>query len=286
MIQYKQLLKKILDNGEISNDRTGVGTLSLFGEQVKYDLREGFPLTTIRPTSLKIAFWELMMMLNGQTDTTFLRDRGIHIWDGNTNKDFQVNKAGLHDLKEWDMGLLYGKQLRNFNSSVTESCPDISDQLVYIIQQLIEDPNTRRAIYTHYNPAEVYCGVMFPCHMSGNFRRYGDNLDLQVYIRSNDMIYGHPYNVAYYALFLTFIARLIGCMPRVLTIQIGDAHIYNNQIEMAQEMVTRIPKELPKLKVLKSINTLHDILEMDFENLKLENYNPWPDFKNKPKMAA
>lgn len=278
MKQYLELVKDILENGEDREDRTGVGTLSVFGRQMRFNLQEGFPILTTRKTSIRIAFEELMFMLNGKTQTKELEEKNIKIWTGNTSKAFQES-VGLGHLDEGDMGKLYGYQLRNFNSQGV-------DQLKNLVEGLKNDPYSRRHVMTYLNPAQVKEGVLWPCHILYQCYVSKNKLSSSFYMRSSDFFFGAPYNLAYYALMTHLLAELLGYDVGDLVYQAGDVHLYKNQIDLAKEQLKRIPRELPKLNVKKKISTLDDLLSMEFSDIELIGYDPYPDFKNKPPMAV
>lgn len=290
MREYIYLLNDIINTNSEKEDRTGVGNISIVGAQMRTDLREGFPALLTRRVAPRIAFEELMFMLNGKTQTKELEEKKINIWKGNTNKEFQES-VGLGHLEEGDFGRMYGAQLRNFHGIIDDKCPVAIDQLYYMLDTLAKDRYSRRIISTHYNPAEAKEGVLFPCHIMTQFIVTEENkLNCVYWMRSSDTIYGLPYNHMYYAFLTHMIAEFLGFQVGDLVYQAGDAHIYNNQIPMAKQIIYSrsvdtigIPR--PTLKLKKPIKKVFDLLNYKWEDVIIEDYNPLPDFKNKPPMA-
>lgn len=272
-IGYLNLLEKILKTGVQQNDRTGVGTLSLFGEQLKFDLKEGFPLLTTKQMAWRAIQEELFFFLAGKTDTKELEAKKVSIWRAHTSSEF-LSKRGL-PYKEGDMGPMYGYQWRNFD--------DIGlDQLNRMIEELRRDPYSRRLLMTTYNPKQADLGVLYPCHglvVQLFCREDSDGkflLSMLMYQRSADAFLGLPFNIASYSALLHLIARHAGMKVDTLTISLGNVHIYKNHISQVSEQLTRAPLVAPKLEVTKDIldwNTL------DISYLKLWGYFYYPQIK-------
>jgi len=260
--QYMQGLVKILDEGyEEPNDRTGVGRKKTSHVSIEHDMSVNFPALTLRSIPPRIAFEELAMMLQGETQTKVLEEKGIKIWKGNTTKDFQKSVGLDHKLSEGDMGKLYGYQLRAFD--------DRFDQLEMVFNSLRDSPGSSRHIVSYYNPNQTDEGVLYPCHIFFQFIPMGDKLDLMFYMRSNDYILGLPTNMAFYGFLLLIMAKATGYYPGKLTYVGGDVHIYLNHINAAYELLDRwkwmydIPH--PKVDVDVDINNIHDFSKLDYE---------------------
>ena len=291
MKNYIDLLKDILDNGFTKEDRTGVGSRSVWGRTLRWDLSEGFPIITTRKVSFRIAFEETMFFLRGGRDTKELEEKNIFIWTGNTTREFLDNR-GLDWLDEGDMGYGYGHQWRNFGGFDVKDGPEGwyyngVDQLKEMLENIKKDPYSRRHIITAWNPQQLYGTALPPCHILQQYQvRPDDKLNSSFLLRSNDVPYGLPYNIMGYALLNVLFAKLLGYEPGELVYQGNDAHIYLNQIDMVKEQIKREPKPLPKLVIKKDLNTLDDLLSLEYSDVELVGYDPYPDFKNKPDMAV
>lgn len=267
---YHDLLRRILEEGEKRTDRTGVGTISLFGDlQYRVDLREGFPLLTTKKLHWKSIVEELLWMLSGSTNNNDLRAKGVTIWD------------------EWspsngDLGKIYGHQWRHWNGRYDD--PDClhyveTDQISNLIRDIKNTPSSRRLIVTAWNPEDIENKeVSLPaCHTIWQvFISTEGWIDLKLYQRSCDTLIGLPYNLASYSLLLSMIAQVTGYKPRYFYHTFGDAHIYLNHMEQVKEQLSREPRALPKL-VLNS--DVKDIFNFRYEDCKIEKYNPWPAIK-------
>lgn len=227
MESYHNLLKKVLEKGVRQADRTGVGTISIFGEQLRFDLQDGFPLVTTRFISWRIVATELTWFIRGDTNTKYLNDRGVHIW--NAWADAKGN-----------LGPIYGRQWRNFGGV---------DQLANVYNNLKQNPFSRRHIISAWNVPELPQMALEPCHCFMQFNVSGVTLDLQIYIRSNDLFIGAPHNIAEYALLCHLMAKWTGLVPGTLVYTIGNAHIYNNHLEQVETLLARTPYPLPKLQL-------------------------------------
>ncbi len=285
MYQYADLLHKIIKEGEISTDRTGVGKRSIFGHQMTFDLRDGFPLLGLRQIPLRLVFEELMWFLSGSTDVRDLQAKGVHFWDQWEDKE---------DLAEgWDLGPIYGRQWRRWGSRGL-----MFDQIYKLVDGLACNPHSRRHIVTAWDPLDVRYQVQChkappPCHIL--FQSYvspDGHLDLQLYQRSADVVVGVPFNIASYALLLMLLAHEVGLKPRRFIHTLGDAHIYeyHEHKAAAEEMLARYRKNmqegtrltLPTLRFLEEMEG--SVLRADFkwEDLHLEGYHPHPAIKDLP----
>jgi len=279
MKTYLESLQHILDNGETRTDRTGVGTLSVFGIQQRYDLSKSFPAVTTKKLAFKACLSELLWFIEGSTDERRLAEilHGTRdsekktIWTANS-KDFGSN----------DLGPVYGKQWRQWetNRSVTfkdETVPLVIDQLQELIESIKTNPTSRRHILTAWNPGEIDQMALPPCHCFAQFYVSSDNkLSCQIYQRSCDMFLGVPFNIASYSLLTHMIAQVCGLEVGDLVHVLGDAHIYLNHLEQVKEQLQREPLPAPTLWINPNINNIDDFAMDDF---KLENYNPMESIK-------
>lgn len=284
MRQYLELLQDILDNGQENDDRTGVGTLSVFGRMLKFDLLKGFPLVTTRKTHLRIAFEETMFFLRGQTDTKILEDKNIKIWKGNSSREF-LDKHG-YDWPEGEIGPgSYGALWRKFPKGNGNG---YIDQIKDLLEGLKNNPKSRRHIVSAWHPDWSLNNAALPeCHILQQYYVTNDEkLNNLIYLRSGDLSFGTPYNISGYSLLNKIFANYLGLKSGELTIMYGDVHIYKNQIDMVTKQLKRIPRELPKLIINKELNTFDDMLNLQYIDLELSGYDPYPDFKDKPKMAV
>lgn len=279
---YLDTMRQILESGNDNDDRTGVGTRSIFGAQLKFDMKDGFPLLTTRRISLKIAFEEMMWFLRGQTDSKILENKKINIWRGNSTREF-LDSRGLHHLPEGDIGAGYGHQLRNFNGTTVR--PGY-DQLAAIIRDVQKNPSSRRHFVSYWNPQQVLTeAALPPCHVSWALQVAAGRLNLSFQMRSNDFYLGNPTNVAGYGFLLHALAALFDLQPGVLVFQGSDVHLYNNQLDNARLQVERTPLPLPRLQIVPKISSLDDLLSLEFSDLVLSDYRHHPDLP-KVQMAV
>ena len=256
MQQYLSLLKRILDEGATKTDRTGTGTKSVFGHQMRFDLSEGFPLLTTKKLHLKSIIYELLWFLRGDTNVKYLQEHGVRIWN------------------EWadengDLGPVYGHQWRSW--------PDYKggtiDQIQNVLDLIKHHPESRRMMVTAWNPAEVEEMALPPCHCLFQFYVADGRLSLQLYQRSADTFLGVPFNIASYALLLQMMAQVTGLQPGEFIHTTGDTHLYLNHLEQAQLQLTRTPRKLPRMKINPNVK---DLFSFRYEDFELEDYDPWP----------
>ncbi len=259
MQQYLDLLKLILDTGTPKEDRTGTGTLSVFGHQMRFDLAAGFPLLTTKKLHVKSIVHELIWFLQGDTNIKYLKDNGVSIWD------------------EWadergDLGPVYGHQWRSWPT------PDggTIDQIAEVQQAIRRTPDSRRLIVTAWNPADVPKMALPPCHLLIQFYVANGRLSCQMYQRSADVFLGVPFNIASYALLTAMMAEATGLKPGEFVHTLGDAHLYRNHLDQARLQLTRTPRPLPRLKLAEGIT---DIRDFRFEHVAIEGYDPHPHIK-------
>jgi dihydrofolate reductase/thymidylate synthase len=267
--QYLQLCKNILLNGEEKNGRNGK-IKSIFGSNIEFNLQDGFPLLTTKKMFLRGIIEELLFFIRGETNSKLLENKKINIWKGNTSKEF-LNKLGLNYL-EGEMGPMYGYQWRSFNGDYPNK--NGFDQLKFLIDEIKINPQSRRLIMTDFNPLQAQLGVLYPCHsLIIHFNVVENFIDCIMYQRSADTFLGLPFNIASTSLLLILIAKLVNKIPRKVLLSIGDTHIYEEHYKVMEEQLLREPFELPKLEIIKEINTLEDIEKLSFEDFQLINYN-------------
>lgn len=256
MKQYLDLLQRILDEGVIKGDRTGTGTKSIFGHQMRFNLEEGFPLITTKKLHLKSIIHELLWFLNGDTNVHYLQENGVRIWNEWANED-------------GDLGHIYGYQWRSW--------PDYNgghiDQIKEVVRQLKEDPNSRRIIVSAWNVADLDKMNLPPCHLLFQFYVADGRLSLQLYQRSADTFLGVPFNIASYALLLQMMAQVTGLKAGDFVHTTGDTHLYLDHLEQARLQLTREPRPLPRMIINPEVKSIFDFKYDDFQ---LEGYNPWP----------
>lgn len=259
MQPYLDLLQRLLDDGVAKDDRTGTGTLSLFGHQMRFDLSEGFPLVTTKKVHTRSIFGELLWFLRGDTNVKWLHDRGISIWDEWADAD-------------GDLGPIYGYQWRSWPT------PDGRhvDQVAQVIEQIRTDPDSRRHIISAWNVADVPDMALPPCHTLIQFYVAGGRLSCQLYQRSGDVFLGVPFNIASYALLTHMVAQVTGLEVGDFVHTIGDAHLYSNHVDQARLQLTRDPRPLPTLTLDPSVTTIDGF---DLEHITLESYDPHPAIK-------
>lgn len=259
MRQYLELMQHIIDHGHIKSDRTGTGTLSIFGYQMRFNLSEGFPLVTTKKCHLKSIIYELLWFLRGDTNIRYLNEHGVTIW----NEWADING---------DLGPIYGHQWRSWG---TADKRDI-DQIQLIIEQIKKTPDSRRIIVSAWNVGELEKMKLAPCHALFQFYVVDGRLSCQLYQRSADVFLGVPFNIASYALLTLMIAQVCNLQPGDFVHTLGDAHLYRNHLEQAREQLMREPRSLPTMTLNPD---RRNILEFDFDDFVLQNYHPHPVIK-------
>lgn len=259
MQNYLDLLQHILDNGTDKTDRTGTGTRSVFGYQLRYDLSKGFPLVTTKKVHLKSIIYELLWFLKGETNIKYLKDNGVSIWD-----EWADEKG--------DLGPVYGAQWRSWHGADGK----VVDQITEVIDQIKKNPDSRRLIVSAWNVAEIPNMALAPCHALFQFYVADGKLSLQLYQRSADVFLGVPFNIASYALLLMMVAQVCDLEVGDYVHSFGDVHIYNNHFEQVNRQLSRETRPLPTMKLNPEVKNIFDF---DFEDFTLENYDPHPGIK-------
>lgn len=259
MRQYLDLLQHILDEGVSKGDRTGTGTLSVFGYQMRFDLQEGFPLLTTKKLHLKSIVYELLWFLKGDTNVKYLQDNGVRIW----------NEWAAED---GSLGPVYGKQW------VSWEAPDGKkiNQIRQAVDTIKNNPDSRRILVNAWNPGELDQMALTPCHALFQFYVAEGKLSCQLYQRSADVFLGVPFNIASYALLTLMMAQVCDLLPGTFVHTFGDVHLYNNHVEQARLQLTREPRPLPTMVINPEVK---DIFDFVYEDFRLEGYDPWPHIK-------
>ncbi|KCV72414.1 thymidylate synthase [Fonticula alba] len=276
--QYLDLVQRAIEYGESRNDRTGVGTLALFGCSARYSLRDSFPLLTTKRVFWRGVAEELFWFLGARTDGKELSAKGIHIWDGNGSREF-LDSRGLHHRREGDLGPIYGFQWRHFGAEYKDADTDYTgkgvDQIAQIIETIKTNPTDRRILFSAWNPAAIPEMALPPCHLMAQFyvNIERGELSCQFYQRSCDLGLGVPFNIASYALLTCLIAHCTGLRPGELIHIMGDTHVYKNHVDALKEQLKREPRPFPQLKIN---TTTTDINAITFEDLEIIGYNPHP----------
>ena len=259
MYQYLNLLKEVLENGKEKFDRTGIGTKSIFGSQMKFNLNDGFPILTTKKLHFKSIVYELLWFLKGDTNISYLNENGVSIWNEWADKN-------------GDLGPVYGKQWRSWETSDGRTIDQISD----VINQIRKDSNSRRLIVSAWNPSDIKNMALPPCHCLFQFYVIENKLSCKLYQRSADVFLGVPFNIASYALLTIMIARICKLDVGEFIRSFGDVHLYLNHLDQAKEQLLRKPMNLPKLNI---INAPESIFDFKYENFELVNYNSAPNIK-------
>lgn len=259
MQAYHNLLDHVLTHGSTKMDRTGTGTFSVFGYQMRYDLSEGFPLVTTKKLHIKSIIYELLWFLQGNTNIKYLNDHGVSIWN------------------EWadeqgDLGPVYGKQWRAWPVAGGETV----DQITQLVTEIKQNPNSRRLLVNAWNVGELEKMALPPCHCLFQFYVADKKLSCQLYQRSADIFLGVPFNIASYALLTHMIAKVCNLAVGDFIHTLGDAHLYSNHVEQAKEQLTRTPRPLPQLVINRDVKSIFDF---DFNDFEIKNYNPHPHIK-------
>ncbi len=277
MRQYLGLLREVLETGAQRDDRTGTGTRSLFGRQVRYDLADGFPLLTTKKLHLKSIIHELLWFLSGDTRVEPLQERGVRIW----NEWATEEQCARFGRGAGDLGPVYGHQWRNFGATRNEDGTyqrDGVDQITELVEQIKTNPWSRRLIVSGWNPTEADKVALPPCHTLFQFQvdPAGKRLSCQLYQRSADIFLGVPFNIASYSLLLMMIAQVCELEAGEFIHTFGDLHLYNNHVEQAQEQLSREPRSLPTMRINPEVL---DIFAFQYEDFTLEGYDPAPHIK-------
>lgn len=259
MQPYLNLLQRILDEGIEKTDRTGTGTKSIFGHQMRFNLEDGFPLLTTKKLHLKSIIYELLWFLKGDTNIKYLKEHGVRIWDEWADEDGNLGPVYGHQWRSWP----------DYNGGTI-------DQIQNVINLIKHHPDNRRMMVTAWNPAEIEQMALPPCHCLFQFYVADGRLSLQLYQRSADTFLGVPFNIASYALLLQMMAQVTGLKVGEFIHTTGDTHLYLNHLEQAKLQLTRTPRTLPQMKLNPDVKSLFDFQYEDFE---LQNYNPWPHIK-------
>lgn len=276
-MQYLELLKECLEYGNYKSDRTGTGTYGVFGRQMRFDLSDGhIPLLTTKKVFWKGVALELLWFLSGRTDSRILEDNGVNIWKGNTTREF-LDSRELYDVPEGDIGTGYGYQWRNWGGDYEKHLHTGEktgvDQIRILLNDLKENPNSRRHILSAWNVSQLDTMALPPCHLMAQFSvdQNTNTLSCLMYQRSCDMFLGVPFNIASYSLLTILMAHYTGYKPGEFVWTGGDVHLYSNHTEQAKMQIARTPTEFPKLEL---VNMPHDIELVKLDNLKLVGYNP------------
>ncbi len=257
--QYHDLLRLVLDQGQPRSDRTGTGTLSIFGAQTRFDLRENFPLLTTKKLHIKSIIYELLWFLRGDTNVRYLNEHGVTIWDE------WADEAG-------DLGRVYGAQWRDWRGDNGVRI----DQIDNVIAQIKSGPQSRRLIVSAWNPAEIGKMALPPCHVLFQFYVQAGELSCQLYQRSADLFLGVPFNIASYSLLTMMVAQVVDLTPGDFVHTFGDLHLYKNHLEQAREQLSRECRPLPRMKLNPAVKNIHDF---QFEDFELIGYDPHPPIK-------
>ncbi|KAK8791962.1 hypothetical protein WA158_005352 [Blastocystis sp. Blastoise] len=280
--QYLHMIRHILDHGVLRGDRTGTGTRSVFGTQMRYSLRDNIiPVLTTKRVFWRGVVEELLWFIRGDTNMYHLKDKNIHIWDGNGSREF-LDSCGLTEREEGDLGPIYGFQWRHFGADYVDFNHDYSnqgvDQIKHIIETLKHNPNDRRIILSAWNPAALHLMALPPCHVMCQFYVANGELSCQMYQRSCDMGLGVPFNIASYSLLTHILCSMTGLKPGEFIHVMGDTHVYINHRDALEVQLTREPKPFPKLIIKNNHENIDDFVFDDFE---LVDYNPYGAIKMK-----
>jgi thymidylate synthase len=257
--QYHDLLRLVLEKGKPKEDRTGVGTLSYFGAQTRFDLSSDFPLLTTKRVHFRSVIFELLWFLKGDTNIKFLNANGVSIWNEWADKD-------------GDLGRVYGAQWCDWRTADGDSV----NQIIQVVSDIRRNPDSRRLIVSAWNPGEIREMALPPCHVLFQFYVQEGRLSCQLYQRSADLFLGVPFNIASYALLTRMVAAVCGLEPGEFIHTFGDIHIYKNHLEQVEEQLSREPRALPKLEFAR---VPHDLAQFEFEDIRLIGYNPYPTIK-------
>lgn len=256
MQQYLKLLDRILTEGATKTDRTGTGTMSVFGNQMRFDMADGFPLLTTKKLHLKSIIYELLWFLRGDTNVHYLQEHGVRIWNEWADENGELGPVYGHQWRSWP----------DYNGGTI-------DQIQNVVDMIKNHPDSRRMMVTAWNPAEVEQMALPPCHCLFQFYVAEGRLSLQLYQRSADTFLGVPFNIASYALLLQMMAQVTGLQPGEFIHTTGDTHLYLNHLDQARLQLTRTPRPLPTMRINPDVKNLFDF---HYEDFQLEGYDPWP----------
>ena len=256
MQQYLKLLDRILTEGATKTDRTGTGTMIVFGNQMRFDMADGFPLLTTKKLHLKSIIYELLWFLRGDTNVHYLQEHGVRIWNEWADENGELGPVYGHQWRSWP----------DYNGGTI-------DQIQNVVEMIKNHPDSRRMMVTAWNPAEVEQMALPPCHCLFQFYVADGRLSLQLYQRSADTFLGVPFNIASYALLLQMMAQVTGLQPGEFIHTTGDTHLYLNHLDQARLQLTRTPRPLPTMKINPDVKNLFDF---HYEDFQLEGYDPWP----------
>ena len=259
MKQYLELIDHVMQHGTLKHDRTGTGTKSVFGYQLRCDLRDGFPLLTTKKVHLKSIIDALLWFLRGDTNVRWLQEHGVRIWNEWADPDGELGPVYGHQWRSWP----------DYNGGTI-------DQIVQVVEQIRHNPDSRRLLVSAWNVAEVADMALPPCHTMFQFYVANGRLSLQLYQRSADLFLGVPFNIASYSLLLMMVAHVTGLEPGEFIHSFGDAHIYTNHFDQVREQLTRTPRPLPRMVLNRDVK---DIFDYRYEDFTLEGYDPWPTIK-------
>lgn len=259
MVQYLDLLRRVLEEGKAKEDRTGTGTLSLFGAQARFDLRESFPVLTTKKLHLRSIIHELLWFLKGDTNVGYLNENGVRIWDEWANE-------------QGDLGRVYGAQWCDWRKPDGGSVHQIDG----VIDEIKSNPDSRRLVVSAWNPGELDQMALAPCHAMFQFYVCEGELSCQLYQRSADVFLGVPFNIASYSLLTLMVAQVCGLRPGDYVHSFGDLHLYRNHLEQAREQLGREPRRLPTMRLNPEVKDIHGF---KFEDFELRDYDPWPSIK-------
>ena len=274
--QYLNILKDVIETGLVKDDRTGVGTISKFGYKMEFDCGETFPLLTTKQVFIRGIVEELIWFLQGNTDANWLKRKKVHIWDGNSSKEF-LEKLNLGHREEGDVGPVYGFQWRHFGAKYVNCHSNYSgqgvDQIIDVINTIKNNPSSRRLIVSAWNPLDLPLMALPPCHVMSQFYVSGNKLNLQMYQRSADLGLGVPFNIASYALLLMLMAKVTGKEVGKFVHILGDAHVYSNHVDQLRIQIKRTPYAFPSLKIADKVDSIENF---NYEDLELLNYKYHP----------
>ena len=279
-MQYLNLIRQIIDHGIEKGDRTGTGTKSIFGAQMRFSLRDDImPLLTTKKVFWKGILEELLWFLKGETNSKLLSDKGVKIWDANGSRAY-LDSLNLKHREEGDLGPVYGFQWRHWGASYVDMHTDYQgkgiDQIASCIEKIKKDPNDRRIVFSAWNPSDLPIMALPPCHMFGQFYVANGELSCLMYQRSCDMGLGVPFNIASYALLTRMVAEVCNLKPGEFVHTMGDTHVYLNHIQPLEEQLKRTPRPFPKLRINRKVTSIDDFRTDDFE---IVGYDPYATVK-------